>query len=44
VILLTGHPTEKELEALQDTGLTAWLAKPPSLERLGQALADALCK
>ena len=42
MILLTGHPVGKELEALQDQGLSAWMGKPPSLEQLSQALADAL--
>jgi len=42
VILLTGHPMDKELEALQNQGLSAWLTKPPNLERLAQAIADAL--
>ncbi len=42
VILLTGHPLEKELEELRREGLAAWLAKPPSLDRLAQAMDDAL--
>jgi PAS domain S-box-containing protein len=42
VILLTGHPMDKELEALQAQGLSDWLLKPPSLEQLAQAMADAL--
>ncbi len=42
VILLTGHPMDKELEALQAQGLSAWLLKPPGLKQLAQAVADAL--
>jgi two-component system, cell cycle sensor histidine kinase and response regulator CckA len=42
VILLTGHPMEKELEALRTQGLSAWLSKPPGLKRLAQAVSDAL--
>ncbi len=42
MILLTGHPMEKELEDLRAQGLTAWLPKPPGIERLAQAVADAL--
>jgi len=42
VILLTGHPLEKELETLRAEGMTSWLAKPPTLERLAYALKDAL--
>jgi two-component system cell cycle sensor histidine kinase/response regulator CckA len=44
VILLTGHPMDEELDALRARGLTAWLPKPPSVERLAQAVADALQK
>ncbi len=44
VILLTGHPMDRELEKLRAQGLSAWLAKPPSIERLVQAVADALRK
>jgi CheY-like chemotaxis protein len=42
VILLTGHPMDKELDALSDLGLAAWMTKPPSLERLATALEAAL--
>jgi len=42
VILLTGHPMGKELEELRAQGLSAWLTKPLSIERLAQAVADAL--
>jgi len=42
VVLLTGHPLEKELENLQAQGLSGWLLKPPSLEQLAQMVARAL--
>ena len=42
VILLTGHPMGKELEQLRSQGLSSWLPKPPSLERLAQAIDLAL--
>ena len=42
VILLTGHTIDEELDELREQGLTAWLPKPPSLERLAQAVADVL--
>jgi PAS domain S-box-containing protein len=49
VILLTGHPMEKELESLQlqenasgTTCLLGWLLKPPSLEQLAKAIAQGL--
>ncbi len=42
VILLTGHPMNEELDELHMQGLSAWLTKPPSLEQLAQAIADAL--
>jgi CheY-like chemotaxis protein len=42
VILLTGHPMDKELEELRGQGLSAWLLKPPNLDHLARAVADAL--
>ena len=42
VVLLTGHPLEQELENLQAQGLSGWLLKPPSLERLAEVVARAL--
>jgi len=42
VVLLTGHPMDKELEELRTQGLSAWLAKPPSLDRLMRVVADVL--
>jgi PAS domain S-box-containing protein len=46
VILLTGHPLQKELEELQEQGgldlLREWIFKPPSLEQLAKALARAI--
>ncbi len=42
MILITGHPMEKELEELRSQKLSAWLTKPPSIDQLAQALADAL--
>ena len=44
MILLTGHPMDKELDQLRAQGLSAWLTKPPSIDRLAQAVADALRK
>lgn len=42
VILLTGHAMGKDFEELRAQGLTAWLLKPLSVERLAQELASAL--
>jgi len=42
VLLITGHPLEKELEELRAQGISDWLPKPPSLEQLAQAVARAL--
>ncbi len=42
VILLTGHPIKKDLDELWAQGLSAWLTKPPHIEHLAQAVADAL--
>jgi len=44
VILLTGHPMAEELDELRAQGLSAWLSKPPDLERLARAIDDALHK
>ena len=42
VVMMSGHPMQGDLEAMQALNLTAWLLKPPSIERLAQLLADAL--
>jgi CheY-like chemotaxis protein len=42
LVLLTGHPMNKELDELKAQGLTAWLTKPLSLERLARVVDDAL--
>jgi two-component system cell cycle sensor histidine kinase/response regulator CckA len=42
MVLLTGHPMEKELQDLQTEGLSAWLIKPSSLEQLAKVIAQIL--
>jgi CheY-like chemotaxis protein/two-component sensor histidine kinase len=42
VVMITGHPLEKELEDLKAQGMIDWLPKPPNLERLAQVVAQAL--
>jgi two-component system cell cycle sensor histidine kinase/response regulator CckA len=42
VILMTGHPLQEEMTALQDAGLTAWIQKPPRLKQLSHIIAQAL--
>ncbi len=42
VIMLTGHPMDENLGELQAQGVSAWLTKPLSLERLAYTLASAL--
>jgi len=42
VVILSGHPMERELEALQAQGLAGWILKPLDEEQLGQLLARAL--
>jgi PAS domain S-box-containing protein len=42
MILLTGHPMGKELDELQVEGLSAWMTKPPTLEHLGQLIAQII--
>jgi two-component system cell cycle sensor histidine kinase/response regulator CckA len=42
VVMLTGHPLEKELEDLRAQGIIDWLPKPPQLEDLAMVVAQAL--
>jgi len=42
VILMTGHPLQDEMTALQDVELTAWIQKPPRLKQLSHIIAQAL--
>jgi CheY-like chemotaxis protein len=42
VVLLTGHPMGKELESLEAQGLSGWLLKPPDIDGLARAIAQAL--
>jgi two-component system cell cycle sensor histidine kinase/response regulator CckA len=44
VVMLTGHPLEKEMEDLRARGLLEWLPKPPRLEELAEVIASALNK
>ncbi len=42
VILLSGHPQEKEFAELRARGVRAWLSKPPALDQLARAVAGAV--
>jgi signal transduction histidine kinase/ActR/RegA family two-component response regulator len=43
VLAMSGHPlNEQKLENLRAQGLSGWLPKPPSLERLARAVAQVL--
>jgi len=42
MVMLTGHPMEKELKNLRAQGLSGWLLKPLSVEQLAQVVARAL--
>jgi len=42
VVMLTGHPLERELADLRAQGVMGWLPKPPSLEQLSQIVGRAL--
>jgi two-component system cell cycle sensor histidine kinase/response regulator CckA len=42
VVLVTGHPLERELEGLRSEGLAGWLLKPLDIERLARVVAEAL--
>jgi two-component system cell cycle sensor histidine kinase/response regulator CckA len=44
VVMLTGHPLEKEMENLRAQGLLEWLPKPPEFEQLAEVVARALSK
>lgn len=44
VVILSGHPAEDELKALQAQGLAGWMLKPPDARQLGQLLAQVLHK
>jgi two-component system cell cycle sensor histidine kinase/response regulator CckA len=43
VILLSGYPQERDVAELRAYGVSAWLSKPPALDQLARAVADALC-
>jgi two-component system cell cycle sensor histidine kinase/response regulator CckA len=42
VVMLTGHPLEREMEDLRTRGMTDWLPKPPRLRQLSDVVARAL--
>jgi CheY-like chemotaxis protein len=42
VVMLTGHPLEREMEDLRAQGMADWLPKPPEMEQLAEVLARAL--
>jgi nitrogen-specific signal transduction histidine kinase/ActR/RegA family two-component response regulator len=44
VVMLSGHPMERELEVLQDQGLAGWMLKPLDGDQLAQLLAQVLHK
>jgi CheY-like chemotaxis protein len=39
MIILTGHPMEKELSDMLEEGLSGYLLKPPNIERLAQKVS-----
>lgn len=41
-VMITGHPIERDMEALQVLGLRDWLLKPPNLSKLADVLARLL--
>ena len=42
MIVLSGHSLQKEVKALKEVGVAAWLKKPPDLDHLARAVARAL--
>ena len=42
VVMLSGHPMEKEMESLRKQGLAGWMLKPPDMAQLARLLSRAL--
>jgi len=42
VVMLSGHPMEKEMETLREQGLAGWMHKPPDMAQLARLLSRAL--
>ncbi len=42
LIMMTGHPIDRELRAMQAQGLAGWLLKPIQMEALARLLSQAL--
>lgn len=44
VVFLTGHPLGNELEELRAEGLTEWVSKPVTIEKLAELVAQVLMR
>ena len=42
VLMLTGHPLDAETRRALPKSVVGWVLKPPSLEQLAEAVAQAL--
>jgi DNA-binding NtrC family response regulator len=42
VLMLTGHPLDEEAKRTMPESVVGWVLKPPSLEQLAEAVAQAL--
>jgi PAS domain S-box-containing protein len=42
LVIMTGHPTNDELEQMHHQGLSGWLLKPINLNKLAQTIAQVL--
>jgi CheY-like chemotaxis protein len=42
IVLISGHPMDKERGELKSQGVTGWLRKPPTLKNLAKVAAEAL--
>ena len=42
MIILSGHSLQQEAESLKRVGVATWLKKPPNLDQLARAVAQAL--
>jgi PAS domain S-box-containing protein len=44
MVMLTGHPLDRELDELLSEGLSDWLLKPPPLEKLAAVIARVIAE
>ncbi|HOT91825.1 MAG TPA: PAS domain S-box protein [Anaerolineae bacterium] len=42
LVVMSGHPLEREVDSLRASGVVGWVQKPPDLQELSEVLAQAL--